>query len=67
MAITDAETIEKFNEQVNMSVEELETWLDSDTSQQAGTGVGHESGRKIVEILKKNPNRDAKIYDAVSN
>ena len=66
MTKTDAETIEKFNEQVNMSVEELQEWLDSDDSKKAGTGVGEESGRKIVEILRKNPNKDPKTYDTAS-
>lgn len=65
MLKSDAEVIEAFNEQVNMSIEELEAWLDSPESEKAGTGVGHDSGRRIVEILKKNPGKDPKQYDAV--
>ncbi len=55
MTKTDAEVIALFNEQVNMTVDELETWLDDPQSREAGTGVGIESGRRIVEILRKNP------------
>lgn len=65
MGKTDAEVIEVFNEQVNMSIEELQAWLDSPESEKAGTGVGHDSGRRIVEILKKNPDKDPKKYDEV--
>lgn len=65
MGKSDAEVIEAFNEQVNMTVEELEAWLDSPESEKAGTGVGHDSGRRIVEILKKNPSKDSEKYDEV--
>ncbi|KAG1747576.1 hypothetical protein EDB19DRAFT_1893907 [Suillus lakei] len=41
-----------------MTVDELEPWLASDKSHQAGTGVGLVSGAKIVDILKKNPDMD---------
>ncbi|MBE3043774.1 DUF3140 domain-containing protein, partial [Candidatus Bathyarchaeota archaeon] len=27
-----------------------------------GESVGHESGRKIVEILKANPKKEAELY-----
>ncbi|EIW87175.1 hypothetical protein CONPUDRAFT_17071, partial [Coniophora puteana RWD-64-598 SS2] len=57
------EMIEKFNEQVNMTVEELEAWLETNKSHQAGTGVGLESGHKIVAILKKNPTKEPEKYD----
>lgn len=44
---------------VNMSVEELDAWLDSDESQAVGDthgegeSTGHKEGRLIVEILGK--------------
>ncbi|KAI0652647.1 hypothetical protein C8Q79DRAFT_899886 [Trametes meyenii] len=57
------EVIEEFNTEVNMSAEELEKWLEDPKSAQAGTGVGVESGDKIVEILRKNPSKDPEKYD----
>lgn len=59
------EVITKFNEQVNMSADELENWLQTDECHRAGTGVGLESGKKIVEILRSNPNKDPGQYKAV--
>ncbi|KAH6955644.1 hypothetical protein BKA56DRAFT_467840, partial [Ilyonectria sp. MPI-CAGE-AT-0026] len=54
-----------------MTSSELEKWLKSDDSNSAGwpkeeengETVGHDSGRKIVEILKANPNKDPTNYD----
>ncbi|EPS99400.1 hypothetical protein FOMPIDRAFT_1050677 [Fomitopsis schrenkii] len=57
------EVIAKFNEYVNMNADELKTWLDDPQSTKAGTGVGLESGHKIIEILKKNPDKDPEKYD----
>ncbi|OAQ96111.1 hypothetical protein LLEC1_05203, partial [Akanthomyces lecanii] len=65
------EVIKDFNELVNMTASELETWLKSKDSGEAGWSkddesgetVGHESGRKITEILKSNPNKDPKKYN----
>ncbi|OCT48874.1 putative dna-binding protein [Cladophialophora carrionii] len=65
------EVIEDFNNTVNMTAEELEQWLKGPGSQESGwskddgsgESVGHESGRKIVEILKKNPDKDPSQYD----
>ncbi|KJZ78192.1 hypothetical protein HIM_02230 [Hirsutella minnesotensis 3608] len=62
--------IEEFNELVNMTPSELETWLKSDDSQSAGwpkdegsgESVGHDSGHKIIEILKANPDKDPEKY-----
>jgi hypothetical protein len=65
MTKTDVEVIALFNEQVNMSADELETWLDDPQSCEAGTGVGIESGRRIVEILRKNPEKNPDGYDEV--
>ena len=59
------ETVAEFNEQVNMSLEELEKWLENPMSRKAGTGVGLESAKKIIEILKKNPTKDPDAYDDV--
>ena len=60
MAKSDEQVIEEFNEAVNMSVDELRDWLQTDESKSVGQSddggesKGHESGRKIVEILGKN-------------
>ena len=59
------EVIEKFNEQVNMSADELKKWLDSPECHKAGTGVGIESGKKIVDILSHNPSKDPSRYSDV--
>ncbi|KAL6363964.1 hypothetical protein LRP88_03395 [Fusarium phalaenopsidis] len=64
------EVIQEFNELVNMSASELEKWLKSDDSNSAGwpkedengETVGHDSGRKIVEILKENPKKEVEKY-----
>ncbi|KIP04162.1 hypothetical protein PHLGIDRAFT_76431 [Phlebiopsis gigantea 11061_1 CR5-6] len=58
-----SEVIQDFNMQINMSVEELQAWLDDPKSKTAGTGIGLASGHKIVEILKKNPTKDPGLYD----
>ena len=59
------EVIIEFNEDVNMSAGELEEWLQNPQSTEAGTGVGLESGHKILEILRKNPEREPEKYDEV--
>ncbi|KAJ9149924.1 DNA-binding protein [Pleurostoma richardsiae] len=64
------EVVSDFNELVNMSASELESWLQSDDSNSAGwpkadgsgESVGHDSGRKIVEILKSNPSKEPGNY-----
>lgn len=64
------EVIKEFNELVNMTASELEKWLKSDDSNSAGwpketedgETIGHDSGRKIVEILKENPEKDEEKY-----
>lgn len=60
------EVIKEFNLLNNMTVEELQAWLDDPESKKAGTGAGIESGHKIIEILKKNPTKDPEKYDEVS-
>jgi hypothetical protein len=53
---------------MNMSASELEAWLKEESSESAGWGgesgetVGHESGRKIVDILKRNPQKKEDKY-----
>ena len=61
---------EEFNDRVNMTPKELEEWLDTDESQDAGwhggdgddsgESVGHESGRHILRIKRK---RKAELTD----
>ena len=52
--------IEEFDEAVNMTPKELEEWLQTDASKSVGQSdgggesKGHESGRRIVEIKRKN-------------
>ena len=60
MAEDDAETIRReFADTVNMTAAELEKWLDTPESQSvgqksggSGESTGHESGRRIVELLR---------------
>ena len=58
MARSDEQVVQEFDGAVNMTRKELEDWLRSDESKSVGEGEGeskgHESGRKIVEILGKN-------------
>jgi hypothetical protein len=60
MAKSDEQVIEEFDEAVSMSPKELEEWLETEESKEVGQkddgseSKGHESGRKIVEILGKN-------------
>ncbi|KAK1974698.1 hypothetical protein LZ30DRAFT_394382 [Colletotrichum cereale] len=66
------EVVSEFNEYVNMTADELESWLKSDNSNSAGwpkdegdgegETVGHDSGRKIVEILQANPDKKEDEY-----
>ena len=65
MAKPREDVVAEFNAGVNMSAEELESWLADPQSEEAGTGVGVESGHRIVEILRKNPTRDPEKYDEV--
>jgi len=59
MAAHDADTIRReFGEAVNMTAGELEKWLQTEESRSVGQksegsseSVGHESGRRIVELL----------------
>ena len=53
------ETYDEFRDLVNMQPKELEEWLDTDESKSvgdsdSGESTGHRSGRRIVEIKRKN-------------
>ncbi|EME43877.1 hypothetical protein DOTSEDRAFT_71624 [Dothistroma septosporum NZE10] len=70
--VKDNETvIEEWNELVNMSADELKDWLGKEESAGAGWSkddgsgetIGHESGRKIIKILEKNPKKDPSRYE----
>ena len=71
MAKSDEQVIEEFDEAVNMSAKELEEWLQTEESREVGQkdgggeSRGHESGRRIVEILEKD--RDDYTEDDVSH
>lgn len=60
MAKSTKTVIEEFQEAVNMTAKELESWLKTDESKEVGQkdggneSIGHESGRHIIEILKKD-------------
>ncbi len=60
MSKSDKRVIEEFEEAVNMSRKELEDWLETEESKEVGQkdgdseSKGHESGRKIVEVLDKD-------------
>jgi hypothetical protein len=60
MSRSDEQVIQEFDEAFNMTPKELEEWLQIEESKSVGQSdgggesKGHESGRKIVEILKKN-------------
>jgi len=69
--VKDNETvIREFNDLVNMSASELEEWLKGEDSTSSGWSkddgsgetIGHESGRKIIEILKENPKKEPEKY-----
>ena len=71
MAKSDEQVIEEFDEAVNMSAKELEEWLQTEESREVGQkdgggeARGHESGRRIVEILEKD--KDDYTEDDVSH
>lgn len=54
------QVIREFDEAVNMTLKELEEWLQTEESKSVGQSEGggeskgHESGRRIVEIKRKN-------------
>jgi hypothetical protein len=60
MAKSHEQVREEFHEVVNMDTDELNEWLETDESKavdqsdDGGESKGHESGRRIVEILEKD-------------
>lgn len=51
------DTLDHFDEAVNMTADELEKWLDTDQSREvgqkdSGESTGHASGRRIVKLLR---------------
>jgi len=56
--MSDDDTRKEFEDAVNMAPKALEDWLETDESKDVGWGegesVGHHSGRRIVEIKRKN-------------
>lgn len=54
-----------------MTASELRSWLQEESSESAGWSkddgggetVGHDSGRKIVDILERNPKKDPDSYE----
>ncbi len=53
MADDDREQIwQDFDKAVNMPPAALEKWLGTDESRDAGTGVGHDEGERIVAIRR---------------
>ncbi|KAK3392026.1 hypothetical protein B0T20DRAFT_422883 [Sordaria brevicollis] len=70
--VKDTETvIQEFTELVNMDPDELEEWLGTEASLStgwpksdgSGESIGHESGRKIVQILRHNPEKDPEAFE----
>ncbi|GAA6061205.1 hypothetical protein JCM10212_001526 [Sporobolomyces blumeae] len=75
MVKSDEQVIEEFQELVNMTPDELKDWLETSGSQESGwskdgggkvekgkESVGHESGRKIIDIIERNPKGDPDAY-----
>jgi Protein of unknown function (DUF3140) len=66
---TENETaLQAFKDAVNMSAKELESWLETEESRSVGMknngadeSTGHQSGRRIVELLRQNPSE----YEAI--
>ena len=57
--MSDDDVRSEFAQAVNMTASELESWLETDESKAAGQkpsgggeSTGHESGRRIVELLR---------------
>ncbi|WWC60849.1 uncharacterized protein I303_103425 [Kwoniella dejecticola CBS 10117] len=70
MVKSEQEVVSDFNEIVNMTADELEEFLKTEGSETtgfqkedgSGESIGHESGRKIVDILKRNSSKDPSKY-----
>ena len=60
MTDDDKKAIKEFKEAVNISAKKLEKWLETEESKKVGfkndgdkESVGHQSGKRIIEILDK--------------
>ena len=60
MSPDDEQTYREFSDAVNLTAQQLSSWLDSDEAQEVGQkkqgqdeSTGHESGRRIIAILAK--------------
>jgi DNA topoisomerase VI subunit B len=57
-----ASVVDEFKQAVNMTPQQLEAWLNTGESQEVGQkkqgdeseSIGHESGREIVQLLRKH-------------
>ena len=51
--------IDEFQQVINMTPEELESWLDTEESKEVGQkegeeeSIGHKSGKRIIQLLQK--------------
>ena len=64
--------IEEFDDAVNMTVKQLESWLETEESKSVGQkddgndeSIGHKSGKRIIDILQKK--KDDYTDDDVSH
>jgi hypothetical protein len=63
--------IDEFHSSVNMTPKELASWLETEESQSVGQkkdddeSIGHKSGKRIIELLKKN--KDSYTDDDLSH
>ena len=54
------QAIQDFHAAVNMTAQQLDSWLTTEESQSVGQqeadgeAIGHKSGKRIVQLLKKN-------------
>lgn len=55
----DVKSVLEFQQVINMTPEELESWLDTDESKEVGQkdgeeeSIGHKSGKRIIQLLQK--------------
>ena len=73
MAKDQEQTENEFSELVNMTPKELEAWLETEDSKavgqkdNGGESTGHESGRRILAIKRKNKGEhDEDDYEQMS-
>jgi hypothetical protein len=60
MSKDDKSVIDEFHQVVNMTSEELESWLETDESKAVGQkdgeeeSIGHKSGKHIIQLLQQD-------------